>query len=190
MRFSLMTYQMPEIKGPQFGCFAKIPHHPPLVTKGFLKSTYQDDYLSRFKNFKSSSGSMAEITGTSSGMISSFEPVDQKHISSKLVNERYNNGPERKYNTEIQRTWIYQKDPGIYAVENLKIDNRARKPWTQDIKFMSLPMFNDEECQKMRYKNNVSCGYKLSDITKRKLKEMAEQRKKREQMEAAMNAAA
>ena len=185
-----MTYEMPEIKGPQFGCFSKIPRHPPAITKGLFKSTYQDDYLSKFGNFKSCTGSMAEITGTSSGMISDFEPLDRKHISSKLINERYNDGPERKYNTQIQRTWIYHKDPAIDAVENLKIDNRVKSPWTQEIKFMSLPMYNNEEVQKMRYKNNVNCGHKLSDITKKKLKEMAEQRKKREQMEAAMKAQA
>ena len=48
---------------------------------------------------------------------------------------------------------------------------------------MSLPMFNDEERRKMNYYNYVNCGHKLSDITKRKLKEMAKARKIKEERE-------
>ena len=186
MRFSLMTYEMPPIKGPSYGCFSKIPRHPPEVKKGLFKSTYQDDFLSRFGNFKSNNGKTNAVLGIGSGLDSTYEQSDRKYYTSKLINERYNTEPERKYNTQIQRTWIYKKDPGIDAVENLKIDNSSRKPWNEEIKFMSLPMYNDQEVQKMRYKVNHSCGYKLSDITKKKLKEMAEKRKKKEEQEAAM----
>ena len=183
-----MTYEMPPIKGPTHGCFAKIPHYPPEGKKEIFKSTYQDDFLSRFGNYKATTGRANTFLGVGSGLISNYEQADRKHFNSKLINERYNTENERKYNTEIQRTWLYKRDPGIYAVENLKIDNSVKKPWNEEIKFMSLPMYNDEEYQKMRYKVNYSCGHKLSDITKKKLKEMAEQRKKREQMEAAMKA--
>ena len=41
---------------------------------------------------------------------------------------------------------------------------------------MSLPMPNKEENQKMQYHIYVNCGHKLSDITKKKLKEMAEKK--------------
>ena len=36
MRFSLMSYEMPEVSGPKYGCFAKIPRHPPEIKKGLL----------------------------------------------------------------------------------------------------------------------------------------------------------
>ena len=177
---------MPEISGPSSGCFSKIPRHPPQITKGLFKSTYQDDFLTKFGNFKSCNGISSQALGNSGGISSTYEPLERKHISSKLINERYNNGSELKYNTENQRTWTYIKDPAIEAVETLKIDNASKRPWNEEIKFMSLPMYNDQECQKMRYQINVTCGHKLSDITKKKLKEMAEQKKKKEEIEAAM----
>ena len=46
---------------------------------------------------------------------------------------------------------------------------------------MSLPMFNEEEKRKLEYYNYVRCGHKLSDITKKKLKEMAKARKAKEE---------
>ena len=62
----------------------------------------------------------------------------------------------------------------------MKIDNATRRPWPQEIKFMSLPMYNKEENQKNQYNIYVNCGHKLSDITKKKLKEMAEAKKAKE----------
>ena len=101
-------------------------------------------------------------------------------ISSKLINERYNNGNEAKTNTEIQRSWTYHTDPAIEAIEKFKIDN-TRNSQEKEIEFMSLPMHNEEERGKIEYYNYVKCGHKLSDITKRKLKEMAKARKLKEE---------
>ena len=183
MRFSLMSYEMPEVSGPKYGCFSKIPRHPPEIKKGLFKSTYMDDYLSRFENvkFKPATSDILTSTGIYSGIRSDYEPIDKKFISSKLVNERYNKDSESKYNTEVQRIWIYKRDPAIRAVEDLKIDNASRKPWPEEIKFMSLPMYNQEEYQKMQYHTYVNCGHKLSDISKKKLKEMAEAKKAKEE---------
>ena len=182
MRFSLLSYKMPELGGPDHGCFAKLPKHPPEVGKGFFKTTYQDDFLKRFEDrkFKPVSGQILSTTGTFSGLPSNHEPTDKKYISSKLVNEKYNPNPERKYNTEIQRTWTYHRDPAIQAIEDFKIDNASRRPWPQEIKFMTLPMKNNEEYQNMQYHTYVKCGHKISDITKKKLKEMAEAKKAKE----------
>ena len=123
MRFSLMSYEMPEVSGPKYGCFAKIPRHPPEIKKGLFKSTYMDDFLSRFDKvkYKPITCDILTSTGVNSGLRSDFEPVDKKHISSKLVNERYNKDPDSKYNTEIQRSWTYHRDPAIIAVEDLKM---------------------------------------------------------------------
>ena len=164
-----MSYKMPEVTGPKSACFSKIPRHPPIITKGLFKSTYQDYYLSRFEEskFKSASGLIFTSTGVNGGMNSEYEQVNKKNIFSLLVNERYNKGLERKYNTEIQRSWTYQRDPAIIAIEDLKIDNASRRPWGKEIKFMSLPMHNEEENQKNQYHIYVNCGYKLSDITKK-----------------------
>ena len=174
---------MPEVSGPKNGCFAKVPRHPPMITKGLFKSTYQDDFLSKFEKEKSkfSSPEIFTSTGVNSGMQSNFEPINKKHIASLLINERYNKSPEAKYNTEVQRSWTYHRDPAIRAVEDFKIDNATRRPWPQEIKFMSLPMPNKEENQKMQYHIYVNCGHKLSDITKKKLKEMAEKKKAEEE---------
>ena len=116
-------------------------------------------------------------------MRSDYLSLNKKYISSKLINERYNNGNEPKSNTEIQRSWTYHLDPAIEAVEKLKIDNASTIPLAKEVQYMSLPMFNDEERRKMNYYNYVKCGHKLSDITKRKLKEMAKARKIKEERE-------
>ena len=182
MRFSLLSYRMPELGGPNHGCFAKLPKHPPSVGKGFFKTTYQDDFLKRFeeKRFKPLTTQILSSTKTFSGLRSNYASVDKKHISSLLVNEKYNPNPERKYNTEIQRTWTYYRDPAIKAVEENKINNVSRRPWQKDIKFMSLPMKNEEEYQKLQHQNFIHCGHRISDITRKKLIEMAEEKKCKE----------
>ena len=182
MRFSLLSYRMPELGGPNYGCFAKLPKHPPSVGKGFFKTTYQDDFLKRFEDrkFKSITGQILSSTNTFSGMRRNYVSVDKKHITSLLVNEKYNPNKERKYNTEIQRTWTYHRDPAIEAIEDFKIDNASKRPWPKEIKFMSLPMKNNEEYQKMQYQTFIKCGHKISDITRKRLKEMAEIKKQKE----------
>ena len=182
MRFSLLSYRMPELNGPNHGCFAKLPKHLPEEGKGFFNTTYRDDFLHKFEaqKFKPFTGQIFSSTHTFSGIRSDYLSVDKKHISSLLVNEKYNPNKERKYNTEIQRTWTYHRDPAIKAVEELKIDNASRRPWPKDIKFMSLPMKNNEEYQKMQNQTYVHCGHKISDITKKRLKEMAQAKKQKE----------
>ena len=178
-----MSYKMPEITGPKSGYFSKIPRHPPEIKKGLFKSTYQDDCLSQFEKskFKSATGEILRSTGINSGIPSEYESINKKHINSLLANERYNKSHESKYNTEVQRSWTYHRDPAIKAVEDLKIDNATRRPWPQEIKFMSLPMYNKEENQKNQYHIYVNCGHKLSDSTKKKLKEMAKAKKAKEE---------
>ena len=45
---------------------------------------------------------------------------------------------------------------------------------------MTLPMKNNEEYQKMQYQTYIKCGHKISDITRKRLKEMAEIKKQKE----------
>ena len=182
MRFSLLSYRMPELGGPNHGCFAKLPKHLPSEGKGFFKTTYQDDFLKRFENskFKPVSGQILSSTNTYSGMRSDHISIDKKHISSLLVNEKYNPNLERKYNTEMQRTWTYHRDPAIQAIEDFKVDNASIRPIPKEIQYMTLPMKNDEEYQKMLYQTYIKCGHRISDITRRKLIEMAEAKKCKE----------
>ena len=180
---------MPDVTGPKYGCFSKIPRYSPDNSKVNFRSIYQDSYLSRFQHskFKLITGEILTNSGVNSGMKSDFLPINKKHISSLLINERYNNGNEPKSNTEIQRSWTYHADPAIEAVQKLKIDNASTIPVPKEIKYMSLPIYNHEERAKMNYYNYVNCGHKLSDITKRKLKEMAKARKIREEREREKN---
>ena len=41
-------------------------------------------------------------------------------------------------------------------------------------------MKNDEEYQKMQYQTFIKCGHKISDITRKRLIEMAEAKKAKE----------
>ncbi len=174
---------MPEVSGPKYGCFAKVPRYKPDTSKFNFRSIYQDSYLSPFQNskFKSITGEILTNTGIYSGMRSDYLPLNRKFISSKLINERYNNGNEAKSNTEIQRSWTYHADPAIEAVEKFKINDGRNLQKDKEVEFMSLPMHNEEERGKIEYYNYVKCGHKLSDITKRKLKEMAKARKLKEE---------
>ena len=87
MRFSLMSYKMPEVSGPKYGCFAKVPRYNPDNSKYNFRSIYQDSYLSPFKNskFKSISGEILTNTGIYGGMRSDYLPLNKKYISSKLI---------------------------------------------------------------------------------------------------------
>ena len=182
MRPSFLSYKMPDLGGPEHGCFSKMPKHNPEIGKGYFRTTYQDDYLKNFedKKFKPATGQIFSSTETYCGIPSNYEPIDKKHISSKLVNEKYNPNPERKYNTEIQRTWIYHRDPAIQGIEDFKIDYATKRPIPKEVPFMTLPMKNSEEYQKVQHQTYVQCGHKISDITKKRLKEMAELKKQKE----------
>ena len=182
MRFSLLSYKMPELGGPNHGCFAKLPKHSPDVGKGFFKTTYQDDFIKIFedKKFKPISGNILSTTDTFGGLHSNHVPIDKKYISSKLANEKYNPNPERKYNTEIQRTWTYHRDPAIQAIEDFKVDNASKRPLPKEVKFMTLPMKTNEDYQNIQYQTYVTCGHRISDITRRRLIEMAEAKKAKE----------
>ena len=182
MKFSLLSYKMPQISGTQYGCFSKIPKHPPTEGKVLYRTSYMDGFCKRFedKNFLPLSGKMLNGDNIYSGLKSDYESRDRKFIISALTSENYNRSPERKYNTQIQRTWINYKDPSIQAVENRKVDTSGRRPWANEIKFMSLPMFNKQEYQQLQRYSFNGCGHKISDITRKKLEEMAKLKKIKE----------
>ena len=142
----------------------------------------EKDFLKRFENskFRPVSGQILSSTNTYSGMRSDHVSIDKKHISSLLINEKYNPNLERKYNTEIQRTWTYHRDPAIQAIEDFKVDNATKRPIPKEIPYMTLPMKNDEEYQKMLNQTYIKCGHRISDITRKKLIEMAEEKKCKE----------
>ena len=182
MRPSFLSYKRPDLGGADYGCFAKLPRHTPEIGKGYFRTTYQDDYLKKHedKKFKPFTGQIFSTTGTYCGIPSNYELINKKYISSKLINEKYNPNTERKYNTEIQRTWIYHRDPAIQGIEEFKIDHATRRPIPKEIKFMTLPMKNQEEYQNIQHQNFVQCGHKISDITRKRLIEMAEIKKQKE----------
>ena len=142
MRFSLLSYKMPILDGQNYGCFAKMPKYSPSEGKGFFTTTYRDDFIKKFdeRRFKPITSQILSSSNKFSGIRSNYLSTDKKHISSLLINEKYNQNKERKYNTEIQRTWTYYRNPAIKAVEELIIDNATRRPWPKEIKFLSLPM--------------------------------------------------
>ena len=177
-----MSYKMPEVSGPKYGCFAKVPSYPPDNSKINFRSIYQDSYLTRFQHskFKSITGEILTNKGIYSGMKSDFVPFNKKHISSKLINERYNNGNESKSNTEIQRSWTYHSDPAIEAIEKLKIDNASRVPIEKEIKEKKVEnkKLTPEEERMRKIKESLE-KYKIRDESSNKkyrLKNMKEYR--------------
>lgn len=167
----LLSYPFVPLGGPKYGCFAKIPRPNPDEDKRYLETTYYASYNKQFDNmrFKPQTTKMFDTQKIYCGLNSNYEPIDQIKISTKLISEKYNKLPELKFNTECQRTWYPYRDPGIRAVEDLKIDNRFKKPYP----FISTPLslFTNSEVnyEKMRSKTFYGCGRKMCDVVKRKL---------------------
>lgn len=182
MNFSLLSYEMPEVGGTKYGCFAKIPYHDKEYHQNSYSTSYKDSFCKKFddNNYMPTTGQMFQHNNIWSGVSSEYEMVERKKITSKLLSESYNRDPERKYNTEIQRTWINHRDPAIKGVEDQKIDNASQRPQTQEIKLLTLPMQNREEYLDFHKKVYGNCGHKISDITRKKLEEMAKLKKQKE----------
>ena len=47
MRFSLLSYRIPEIRDPNYVTLFKLSKHPQSEGKGFFKTTYKEDFLKR-----------------------------------------------------------------------------------------------------------------------------------------------
>ena len=146
MRVSLLSYKMPEISGPKTGCFAKIPHHFADEGRRYFETTYYASFQRKFDNkgFIPKSNRQFMNEGGFSGNLSSHKPADKKEITTRLISEKYNTGNEPKYNTEIQRTWINYRDPGIRANQDFGIDNRKKIPLPNIDNELSLRMNNNE----------------------------------------------
>ena len=116
--------------------------------------------------FKPKSNKMFGLENKFSGTESKFEPIDKIKITTKLISEKFNEKGDPKYNTEIQRTWINHRDPGIRAVNDLGIDNTKCFPFPKIDNELSLTMYNDKEYNRVRAKSVFGCPRKFSDITK------------------------
>ena len=168
MRVSILSYKMPELYGTKYGCFAKLPRHPPEEGRRYFATTYYDSFSKRFDQmkFKPKSNRMFALENKFSGTESKFEPVERIKITTKLISEKFNEKSDPKYNTEIQRTWINYRDPGIRAVTDLHFDNTKTIPLPKVDNDLSLPMFNDKEYDRVRAKSVYGCPKKFSDVTK------------------------
>lgn len=168
MRVSLLNYKMPELSGKKTGVFSKLPHHDPDEGRRYFETTYFASFQKKFDNVgfipKSNRQYMQE--GGFSGTLSSWKPTDKKDITTQLISEKYNTGNEPKYNTEIQRTWINYRDPGIRAVQDLGVDNRKYIPLPKIDNNLSLRIQNEKEYSKQRNKSFFGCHKTFSDITK------------------------
>ena len=59
---------------------------------------------------------------------------------SYLINNLNKVGSDPKFNTSIQRSWNYIKDPGIKAIEESGINNTVKIPIPQQDNYLSLPL--------------------------------------------------
>ena len=168
MSVSFLNYKMPELPGPKTGVFAKIPHHGPDEGRRYFETTYYASYQKKFDTagFIPKTNQQYMFDGGFSGTMSSFKPVDKKDITTLLISEKYNTGNEPKYNTEIQRTWINYRDPGVRAIQDFGVDNRKKIPLPKIDNNLSLRIQNDKEYQKQRNKSFFGCPKTFSDITK------------------------
>ena len=168
MRVSVLSYKMPELHGTKYGCFAKLPRHPLEEGRRYFDTTYHDSYSKRFEqmNFHHVSNKYFALQNKFSGNDSKFEPIERIRITTKLISEKFKENCDPKYNTEIQRTWINYRDPGVRAVNDLHIDNTKIVPLPIIDNELSLSMYNDKEYNRMKSKSVMGCPRHFSDITK------------------------
>ena len=82
MRFSILSYKMPQLSGPQYGCFAKLPRLSPNEKKNYFETTYRTSYCDKFTNqgYRPKTSNMFDKRGVWSGLISNYEPNDRIQI--------------------------------------------------------------------------------------------------------------
>ena len=167
----MLSYKMPELNGPNYGCFAKLPRHSPSDGQRYFQTTYQDSYSQRFNDHKYTPipNSAFQVEHKFCGSSSNWQPADRIRITTQLISEKYNNGSEPKYNTEIQRTWINHRDPGVRAINDLGIDNTRVLTTTNSHKDndLSLTMQSDKLYNDVKAKTFYGCPKRFTDVTKR-----------------------
>ncbi|MCQ2818316.1 MAG: hypothetical protein MJ252_13700 [archaeon] len=168
MRVSVLSYKMPELPGQKTGFFAPIPHHGPEEGKRYFETTYYASYQKKFDEigFKPKSNSEYMMEGGFSGAGCDWMPKDRKRITTKIISEKYNMGPEPKYNTEVQRAWTYIRDPAVRAVQDYGIDNTKWTPLPKIDSKLSLGLQSDKHYESQRSKSYYGCPKKFTDVTK------------------------
>ena len=170
MRVSMLSYKMPELNGPNYGCFSKLPRHPPSEGQRYFQTTYRDSYSQRFNEHKYTPkpNSAFQVEHKFCGSASNWQPADRLKITTQLISEKYNNYSEPKYNTEVQRTWINHRDPAVRAVTDLGIDNTKinHSLLPRKDNGLSLTMQSDKLYNDLKAKTFYGCPKKFTDVTK------------------------
>ena len=84
MRVSLLSYNMPELKGTQTGVFSKIPRHQVTHDQRYFDTTYKNSYENKLPKETLYEG--RNFAGTDSG----FKKPEKLKITTKLIAEKYN----------------------------------------------------------------------------------------------------
>ena len=169
MRVSMLSYKMPELGGPQTGCFSKMPKHSTSEGQRYFQTTYQDSYSKHYDDnkFAPKPNAAFQVEKQFCGSTSNWQPADKIKITTQLISEKYNNGSEPKYNTEVQRTWINYRDPGVRAVHDLGIDNtQTLRVVPQNDNDLSLTMQSDKLYGDVKEKTLYGCPKKFTYVTK------------------------
>ena len=171
MRVSILSYKMPKISGPKYGCFSKLPHLPPLNNNSSFTSTYYQSYCLKHekRHFHQSSNNIFSSQKLFAGRRSDYEPINQIKISTKLIAERYKKNAQLKEDTLNQRSWIGYRDPGIKAIEDYGINNIYKKKLPYSKSYLSLPINYEKNYAILCNKAFYGCPKKTTDITKNKL---------------------
>ena len=90
MRTSLLSYKMPELKGPHQGVFSKIPRHDANYDNRYFETTYKNSYETNFKDFNPLDSRSLNKNYIFSGSATGFKKSDRVKISSNLIAEKYN----------------------------------------------------------------------------------------------------
>lgn len=87
MRVSLLSYNMPELKGTQTGVFSKIPRHEVTHDQRYFETSYKRSYdkVDEVQNVNSHS-KLDKFAGWETG----FLKPEKIKITTKLIAEKYN----------------------------------------------------------------------------------------------------
>jgi len=171
MKGSILSYKLPKISGPKYGCFSKIPHFPQFNNNSSFTSTYYQSYCIQHekRHFHQLSNNIFSSEKIFAGRRSDYEPIDQIKISTKLIAEQYKKNTQLKEETLIQRSWIGYRDPGIKAIEDYGINNIYKKKLAYSKSYLSLPINYEKNYGILSNKAFYGCRRKTSDISKGKI---------------------
>lgn len=153
-----------EVSAPKTGFASVLPRHDKEHGKSYFNTTNRD-YYGQPGN-KEPQAVVEDFRKTETNHAGGDKWVKQEKVKpiSGLTGEVFNTAHDPQVASEVQRTWIYKKDPAIEAVKSGVHEKDQTKPQDNEL---SLPIGDGEYAQKMRVHEPNAYRKVRTDITRK-----------------------